>query len=238
LDDESDDHSPRDSRGNIQYATEVEVEIALRGMRPGDVLMCDAHNVRGRAVVLTTASRKQGTRVALLTPSKKTIDVVASDFRSLPMKAGRIDLPVPFEPNRSDFIIETQRRLVKARVDDVVGKPVASPRLDSASVRSSAERKMRKLQNEITSLEASTHTRSGSVWARFEDVISVLEQLGYIDNWTLTTKGEMLAGVFHESDLLVVEILHSSILDNLTMPDLVAVLSSVVFEPRGGEEVR
>jgi ATP-dependent RNA helicase HelY len=238
LDDESDDHSPRDFRGNIQYATEVEVEIALRGMRPGDVLMCDAHNVRGRAVVLTTASRKQGTRVALLTPSKKTIDVVASDFRSLPMKAGRIDLPVPFEPNRSDFIIETQRRLVKARVDDVVGKPVASPRLDSASVRSSAERKMRKLQNEITSLEASTHTRSGSVWARFEDVISVLEQLGYIDNWTLTTKGEMLAGVFHESDLLVVEILHSSILDNLTMPDLVAVLSSVVFEPRGGEEVR
>ena len=33
------------------------------------------------------------------------------------------------------------------------------------------------------------------------------------------------------------EILHSSILDNLSMPDLVAVLSSVVYEPRGGEEV-
>jgi ATP-dependent RNA helicase HelY len=68
-------------------------------------------------------------------------------------------------------------------------------------------------------------------------VISVLGQLGYVDNWQLTAKGEMLAGVFHESDLLVVEILHSSILDNLSMPDLVAVLSSVVYEPRGGEEV-
>lgn len=221
----------------IQFASEVEVEIVLRGMRPGDVLMCDAHNVRGRAVVLTTASRKQGTRVALLTPSKKTIDVVSSDFRSVPVKAGRIDLPVPFEPNRTDFIVETQRRLVKARVDDVVGKPVATPRADSAAARSSAERKIRKLQNEIVSLEASTHTRSGSVWARFEDVIAVLQQLGYVNDWELTDKGEMLAGVFHESDLLVVEILHSSILDNLTMPDLVAVLSSVVFEPRGGEEV-
>ena len=220
-----------------QYASEVEVEIALRGLRPGDVLMCDAHNVRGRAVVLTTASRKQGTKVALLTPSKKTIDVVSSDFRSVPMKAGRIDLPVPFEPNRTDFIVETQRRLVKARVDDVIGKPVASPRLDAATVRSSAERKMRKLQNEIISLEAATHTRSGSVWARFEDVISVLDQLGYVKDWELTSKGEMLAGVFHESDLLVVEILHSSILDNISMPDLVAVLSSVVYEPRGGEEV-
>jgi len=225
------------SISKTQFASEVEVEIALRGLRPGDVLMCDAHNVRGRAVVLTTASRKQGTRLALLTPSKKTIDVVSSDFRSVPVKAGRIDLPVPFEPNRTDFIIETQRRLVKARVEEVSGKPVASPRLDAATVKSSSERKMRKLQNEIVSLEASTHTRSGSVWARFEDVIAVLDQLGYVNDWQLTSKGEMLAGVFHESDLLVVEILHSSILDNLTMPDLVAVLSSVVYEPRGGEEV-
>lgn len=235
--DDRDRGAPTSDITRVQFATEVEVEIALRGLRPGDVLMCDAHNVRGRAVVLTTASRKQGTKVALLTPSKKTIHVVSSDFRSVPMKAGRIDLPVPFEPNRTDFIVETQRRLVKARVDDVVGKPVASPRLDAATARSSAERKMRKLQNEIISLEAATHTRSGSVWARFEDVISVLDQLGYVKDWELTSKGEMLAGVFHESDLLVVEILHSSILDNLSMPDLVAVLSSVVYEPRGGEEV-
>jgi len=234
---ESTPSSLASTTSHMQFASEVEVEIALRGLRPGDVLMCDAHNVRGRAVVLTTASRKQGTRVALLTPSKKTIDVVSSDFRSMPVKAGHIDLPVPFEPNRTDFIVETQRRLVKARVDDVTGRPIASPRVDAAAVKSSAERKMRKLQNEIVSLEASTHTRSGSVWARFEDVIAVLDQLGYVSDWKLTPKGEMLAGVFHESDLLVVEILHSSILDNLSMPDLVAVLSSVVYEPRGGEEV-
>jgi len=234
---ELDEENVSSTSAGARFATEVEVEIALRGLRPGDVLMCDAHNVRGRALVLTTASRKQGTKLAVLTPSKKTIDVVSSDFRSVPVKAGHVDLPVPFEPNRTDFIIEAQRRLVKARVEEVAGRLVASPRLDAATVRSSAERKMRKLQNEIVSLEASTHTRSGSVWARFEDVISVLGQLGYVDNWQLTAKGEMLAGVFHESDLLVVEILHSSILDNLSMPDLVAVLSSVVYEPRGGEEV-
>jgi ATP-dependent RNA helicase HelY len=222
---------------NSSTASEVEVEIALRGLRPGDVVIFDAHNVRGRGVVLTTASRKNGTKITVLTPSRKTIDVVRSDFRSVPVKAGRIDLPVPFDPQKTEFISETQKRLVKARVSDDVGKPVPSNVEQVESPRGTRERKIRKLQQEIVSLEASTKTRSGSVWARFEDVIAVLEDLGYVDEWELTEKGEMLAGVFHESDLLVVEMLNSTILDNLSMPDLVAVLSSLVYEPRGGEEV-
>jgi ATP-dependent RNA helicase HelY len=234
---EDKDDSPGTDPIHITYASEVEVEIALRGLRPGDVLMCDAHNVRGRAVVLTTASRKQGVKIGVLTPSKKIIDVVSADFRSLPVKAGHIDLPVPFEPNRTDFINETQRRLVKVRISEVIGKPVGADRQGDHAPRSSYERKIRKLQKEIISLEASTHTRSGSVWARFQDVIQVLEDLGYVEEWQLTDKGEVLAGVFHESDLLIVEVLHSSILDNLSMPDLVAVLSSLVYEPRGGDEV-
>jgi len=229
-----DGDSDDDSLGT---ASEVEVEIALRGLRPGDVVIFDAHNVRGRGVVLTTASRKSGTKITVLTPSRKTIDVMRSDFRSVPVKAGKIDLPIPFDPQRTEFISETQKRLVKARVSEDVGKAVPTAIEKIESPRGTKERKIRKLQQEIVSLEASTKTRSGSVWARFEDVISVLEDLGYIDEWELTTKGEMLAGVFHESDLLVVEMLNSTILDNLSMPDLVAVLSSLVYEPRGGEEV-
>lgn len=239
LDDEfisEDDKVIQHEFADSSYATDVEVEIAMRGLRPGDVLMCDAHNVRGRAVVLTTASRKSGTKLSVLTPSRKMIDVVRSDFRSVPIKAGQIDLPVPFDPNRTEFIAEAQKRLVKARLIDVVGKPVSGNDMELPSARSSAERRIRKLQKEIVSLEAATKTRSGSVWARFQDVIDVLSDLGYVDNWTLTDKGNMLAGVFHESDLLIVEVLNSTILDNLSMPDLVAVLTSMVYEPRGGEE--
>lgn len=40
--------------------------------------------------------------------------------------------------------------------------------------------------------------------------------------------------MFHESDLLVVEVLMSGILDKLSVPDLVACVSCLVFEPRGG----
>jgi len=76
--------------------------------------------------------------------------------------------------------------------------------------------------------------RSGSVTKRFLDVTELLQELGYIDGWSLTDRGRVLSGVFHESDLLVVEVLMSGILDKLSVPDLVACVSCLVFEPRGG----
>ena len=45
----------------------------------------------------------------------------------------------------------------------------------------------------------------------------------------------MLAGIFHESDLLIVEVMNRGIFDNLSVYDLVAVLSTLVYEPRGGD---
>jgi ATP-dependent RNA helicase HelY len=66
-------------------------------------------------------------------------------------------------------------------------------------------------------------------------VIQLLEQLDYVNNWELTDKGETLAGIFHESDLLIVEVMNRGVLDNLSVNDLVAVLSTVVYEPRGGD---
>ena len=67
------------------------------------------------------------------------------------------------------------------------------------------------------------------------DVVYLLEELDYIDDWSLTDKGETLAGIFHESDLIIVEIMNRGVLDNLSVNDLVAVLSTVIFEPRGGD---
>jgi ATP-dependent RNA helicase HelY len=67
------------------------------------------------------------------------------------------------------------------------------------------------------------------------DVVELLEDLDYIHDWSLTEKGETLAGIFHESDLLVVEVMNRGVLDNLSVNDLVAVLSTLIYEPRGGD---
>jgi ATP-dependent RNA helicase HelY len=62
--------------------------------------------------------------------------------------------------------------------------------------------------------------------------LAVLEELGYVDGWSLTERGSVLRGVYHESDLLVAEALNAGMFDDLEPPLVGAVLSGFVFEPR------
>jgi ATP-dependent RNA helicase HelY len=216
-------------------ASSVEAEIALRALRPGDVVMFDASNIRGRGLVLSTAARRAGIRLTVLTPSKKTLEVMAKDLRSLPMKGAHVDLPVPFEPTRADFIKEAVARMVKAKVDDTATRLVdysTEGRIADSPV---SGKNIKRLRREIEQMEDRSRNRAGSVSARFMDVVELLEDLGYIDDWSLTPKGETLSGIFHESDLLVVEVMDRGILNGLSVNDLVAVLSTLIYEPRGGD---
>jgi ATP-dependent RNA helicase HelY len=216
-------------------ASSVEAEIALRALRPGDVVMFDASNIRGRGLVLSTAARRAGIRLTVLTPSKKTLEVMAKDLRSLPMKGAHVDLPIPFEPTRTEFIKEAVSRLVKAKVDDTATRAIdfsSESRIADSPV---SAKSIKRLRREIDQMEDRSRNRAGSVSARFMDVVELLEDLGYIDDWSLTPKGETLSGIFHESDLLVVEVMDKGILNGLSVNDLVAVLSTLIYEPRGGD---
>ena len=215
-------------------ANSVEAEIALRSLRPGDVVLFDASNIRGRGLVLATASRRSGTRLSVVTPSRKIIDVSAKDLRAVPVKGPRVELPVPFEPARTEFIREAVQRLVKARLDETPGRTIEPSTMRTKDAPTSSA-SIKRLRRDIEKLAQQNHNRSGSVNARFMDVVDVLIGLDYISQWSLTDKGRMLAGIFHESDLLVVEAMSRGIFDNLSMPDLVAVASALVFEPRGGD---
>jgi superfamily II RNA helicase len=62
--------------------------------------------------------------------------------------------------------------------------------------------------------------------------VAALEELGYVDDWTLTPAGHRLARIYHESDLLVAEALATDLLDGAEPAVVAGVLSSVVFEPR------
>jgi ATP-dependent RNA helicase HelY len=64
-------------------------------------------------------------------------------------------------------------------------------------------------------------------------VLAVLRTLGYVDEWVLTEKGELLTRVYNEADLLVVEALEQGLLEGLDGPELAAVCSTLVFESRG-----
>ena len=216
-------------------ASPVEAEIALRALRPGDVVMFDASNIRGRGLILSTAARRAGIRLTVLTPTRKILDVMAKDLRSLPVRSAHVDLPVPFEPTRNDFIKEAVSRLTKAKIVETETRSIASEPDTRIADSPVSAKSIKRLRREIEQLEERSRHRAGSVSARFMDVVHLLEDLDYIDDWSLTPKGETLSGIFHESDLLIVEVMEKGILNGLSVSDLVAVLSTLVYEPRGGD---
>jgi ATP-dependent RNA helicase HelY len=62
--------------------------------------------------------------------------------------------------------------------------------------------------------------------------LAVLEELGYVEGWGLTDPGVRLAGVYHESDLLLAELINERLLATSEPSVLAGVLSAMVFEKR------
>jgi ATP-dependent RNA helicase HelY len=91
------------------------------------------------------------------------------------------------------------------------------------------------LRKEISGIDRRVSRRTGTLSRRFDEVVDVLEELGYVERWSLTEKGEMLSKVYNEADLLVVESLERHLYDDLDAPELAAIFSTLVYESRGPE---
>jgi ATP-dependent RNA helicase HelY len=84
-------------------------------------------------------------------------------------------------------------------------------------------------------LRAVVSRRTESLARMFERVLAVLRVFGYVHEDKLTEKGERLCRIYNESDLLVAEATEQGLLDDLDIPDLVAVVSTLVYETRRPE---
>ena len=73
---------------------------------------------------------------------------------------------------------------------------------------------------------------SESLVAQLDRRLAILDDRGFLDGWALTEDGLRLAGIYHESDLLVAEILRAGLLDDLEPAHLAGVASALTFEAR------
>ncbi len=73
---------------------------------------------------------------------------------------------------------------------------------------------------------------TGDIAAQFDRRLGILEELGYLDGWQLTERGLLLEGLYHESDLLLAEVIEAGFLDGLEPALIAGALSALVFEPR------
>ena len=106
-------------------------------------------------------------------------------------------------------------------------------------VRCAAHKKLSNLDRNITKTRKQLDSLKAPEGVRIDRITSVLSDLGYLEcskqSWTLTAKGEILAGIHREQDLLVAETLESGCLNGLNPPELAAAASTLVYEHRSRE---
>ena len=93
--------------------------------------------------------------------------------------------------------------------------------------------KAARLERESQGLTNRMESRTNVIPRTFDRVGDVLTDLNYLHGDSLTPKGEILTRIYAETDLLMAEILNSEMLNDITPPDLVGLLSSLVYEGRG-----
>ena len=228
---------------------------AIASLQPGDVIDIEGGKRRGRYAVLEVSQRQseRRPRVLALSQERSMVRLGPSDFKAAPRPVARLSLPRGFHVRDARARRHLARRLHDVEINHNNRRARSSNHHGSKELRAAAaaveshpchacpelgrhlhfaERAAR-LEREIAGIDRRIGRRSATLARRFNSVLEVLEHLGYVKQWSLTEKGETLTGVYNEADLLVVEALQQGLLDGLDATEIAALVSTLVYEPRG-----
>jgi ATP-dependent RNA helicase HelY len=227
------------------------IEAALSRLRPGDVIHLDTGKHHCPAAVVASGHRKAGITMTVITPGADGLRLTAADFPAPPRPAGTVKLPREHAPDRRDYRREVARRLRQSRITPR-GRPHAGRRHAGGvpeaphpveadpdlRTRLKAASRAERLEREIADLERRATQHHHSLADEFDRVLEVLASRGYVDRdaWMLSEPGTMLARTFHESDLLVTEVVRAGLLDGLDPAELAGLVSMFVYEHRSPDE--
>ncbi|MDF2732330.1 MAG: superfamily helicase [Desertimonas sp.] len=225
-----------------------ERESALARLRPGDVVRVSRGRYRGPAVMVASASRKAGMRLTVISEDAESLLVMADDVIGPVEALGKVRLPGTFQPKDRRYRREVAKRLAKTSLRGGGGTgrgkaarhDVHPVELDPdlrQRVRAAAQ--VERMQRELAEIDTRVEGHNRSLSRDFDRVVGVLVHRGYVERptgaWSLTGKGQMLASVFHECDLLITECLGLGLLDDVEAPVLAGLLSVFVHEHRSPE---
>ena len=135
-----------------------------------------------------------------------------------------------YRGNRKEFLKNSEDRITSLRKEMKSDPCHQCPDREAhARIAEKGER----LQRENLGLIKRIEDRTNVIPKTFDRIISVLTELEYIKNDALTENGKILTKIYAETDLLISEILRKGILNDLPAAELVALLSTCVFENRG-----
>ena len=236
----------------------------LLELRPGDILQVPAGRHTGWAVVVDPGLAKGDPQPMVMTQERQLKRLSLVDFPTPPVVAGRMRVPKHFDPRqpasrrnlsaafRSKLaeLDLSQSRYRPSAVDAEVTDRIAELRRrlqahpchacpDRENHARWAEQALR-LERDNAGLQRQADKRTNTIAVKFDRICSVLESLGYLTEGgtRVTDAGRMLARIYSELDLVGAECIRAGVFDHLSAPQLAAVLSSLVFEARGGDRRR
>ena len=213
-------------------------------VRPGDVVRA------GRRLFVVLGRTGRGGRRYWVVG----VDGVAVPLRHEHVDAvvARLDLPAPFRPQAPAY----RKKLAAALRGRGPGSepPPVDPAGTSAEATAPARKgalashpcgacpdlsehlrwaeRAQRARVELARLERRIQGRAESLGRRFDDVCRFMEERGAMQGWALTPKGELLARIYSECDLVATEALWRGTLGGLTAPEVAAVVSLFTYEAR------
>jgi ATP-dependent RNA helicase HelY len=236
----------------------AEAAQSLERLKPGDVVRVPSGRRSGLAVVVDPGVGLTGeSHPLVVTEDRWAGRLSASDFPTAVEPVGRVKVPRSFNPrsphDRRDLAsslralgLEGGGRVKRDRSAAADDEQLAALRvaLRRHPVHGCDEREAHlrwgerwtRLRGETDTLERKVATKTHSIARTFDRVLALLDGLGYLDGDEATDAGRQLARVYSDADLLVVECVRTGAWDALSVAELAAVVSSLVYEARRADE--
>ena len=226
------------------------IKQALASLRPGDVIYIGSRAHRGLAAVVSV---KDGRPTAVAQDRReKPFRLLPADFREAPEPLTRIPLPRTGRAHSPKYRRDVAAALANLKVTPPKGPPKARPTADvkraealerrakehpchSCPDRPEHERvavQAGRLATTVSKGERRVRNRTETLGRRFDRVLAVLDGLGYVQGFKILPKGETLARIYGEADLLVTEALSEGLFEDLDPAEVAALVSTMVFESR------
>jgi ATP-dependent RNA helicase HelY len=238
-----------DRRGRERARHEA-IRERVAGLQPGEVI----HVPRARRGGLAVVVANRDGRPSVLTQDRASFRVSAKDFEEPPAVLTKIPLPRSGSHRGSRYRRDVAGALVSLRVKPPKGSRdcrATDPKVEREAARLEAEARAHpchacperakherwaarasQLQGQLAGVERRIKVRTETLARRFDRVLAVLQDLGYVDGWSVTGKGETLARIYGEGDVLIGEVLGTGLLDGLSPSEAAALVSTVVYEAR------
>jgi ATP-dependent RNA helicase HelY len=225
-----------------------EVRAAMSRLRPGSVVFVPRASRRGLAVVL---SNRDG-RPTLLKQDRRFFRASLKDFEEAPEPLATVRLPKSGSARSARYRRDLAARLVElnvklpkprrgrlsrealGRAEDLDRRAEQHP-CHICPDRGEHERwasRASHLLRQVRGLERRIRARTETLARQFDRVLKVLERLGYVADFRLLAKGERLARIYGEADILVAEALAEGVLEGTSAAEFAALVSTVVYESR------